>query len=70
MEIMIDNTSFYEKFFFMDGFSRYNQIKIDLDGEKHTAFRTLIGMLLQGYAFWAEECRATYQRAYTKIFND
>ena len=44
MEIMIDNTPSYEMFSFMDGFSGYNQIKIDLEDEKHAMFQMPIGI--------------------------
>ncbi|XP_039131814.1 uncharacterized protein LOC120268495 [Dioscorea cayenensis subsp. rotundata] len=44
MEIMIDNTSGYEMFFFMDGYSGYNQIKMHPDDQKNTAFRTTMGI--------------------------
>jgi len=40
-DIMIDNTCGFERISFMDGFSRYNQIKMYPDDEKHTSFRTL-----------------------------
>ena len=34
IEIMIDDTSSFEMFSFMDGFSGYNQIKMDPEDEK------------------------------------
>ena len=39
-DVMIDNTCGFKRMSFMDGFSRYNQIKMYPDDEKHTSFRT------------------------------
>ena len=44
MEIMIDNTSTYQAFSFMDGYSGYNQIRMAQEDEKHTTFRTPMGV--------------------------
>jgi len=57
MEIMIDNTSTYEAFSFMDGYSGYNQIRMAPEDEKHTAFRTPMGVLLPSHAVRPQECR-------------
>src|SRR3954466_8843068 len=43
-DIMVENTANYERMSFMDGFSGYNQIKMHPDDEKHTAFRTPLGV--------------------------
>ena len=43
-EIMIDNMCDFEKMSFMDGFSGYNQIKMYPEDEKHTSFRTPLGV--------------------------
>ena len=45
-DVMIDNTCGFERMSFMDGFSGYNQIKIYPDDEKHTSFRTPLGVYL------------------------
>ena len=71
MEVMIDNTSTYEAFSFMDGYSGYNQIRMAPEDEKHTAFRTPMGV----YCYWVmpfglKNAGATYQRAMTRIFDD
>ncbi|XP_039130916.1 LOW QUALITY PROTEIN: uncharacterized protein LOC120267326 [Dioscorea cayenensis subsp. rotundata] len=71
MEIMIDNTSGYEMFSFMDGYSGYNQIKMHPDDEKHTAFRTPMGIYCyRVMPFGLKNAGATYQRAMTRIFDD
>jgi len=43
-DVMIDNMCGFERMSFMDGFSGYNQIKMYPDDEKHTSFRTPLGM--------------------------
>src|SRR4051812_33785076 len=43
-DIMVDNTAGYERMSFMDGFSGYNQIKMHPDDERHTTFRTPLGV--------------------------
>ena len=71
MEIMINNTSSYEMFSFMDGFSGYNQIKMDPEDEKHTAVRTPMGIYCyKVMPFRLKNAGATYQRAMTKILDD
>ena len=37
-DVMIDNTCDFERMSFMDDFSRYNQIKMYPEDEKHTSF--------------------------------
>jgi len=43
-DVMIDNTCGFERMSCMDGFSGYNQIKMYPDDEKHTSFRTPLGV--------------------------
>ena len=43
-DVIIDNMCGFEQLSFMDGFSRYNQIKMYPDDEKHTSFRTPLGV--------------------------
>ena len=55
----------------MDGFSGYNQIKMYPDDEKHTSFKTPLGVF--GYTvmpFSLKNTGATYQRAMSTIFFD
>ena len=71
MEIMIDNTFSYEMFSFMDGFSGHNQIKMNPEDEKHTAFQTTVGVYCYKImTFGLKNAGATYQRAMTKAFDD
>jgi Reverse transcriptase (RNA-dependent DNA polymerase) len=70
-EIIIDHTSSYEVFSFMDGYAGYKQIKMVVEDEKHTAFRTPIGIYCyKVMPFGLKNTDATYQRAMTKIFDD
>jgi Reverse transcriptase (RNA-dependent DNA polymerase) len=70
-EIIIDHTSSYEVFSFMDSYAGYNQIKMTPEDEKHTAFRTSIGIYCyKVMPFGLKNAGATYQRAMTKIFDD
>src|SRR4051812_12497522 len=69
-DIMVDKTAGYERMSFMDGFSRYNQIKMLPDDERHTAFRTPLGVFCYTVMpFGLKNAGATYQRAMDKIFS-
>ncbi|KAA0050334.1 uncharacterized protein E6C27_scaffold88G00600 [Cucumis melo var. makuwa] len=68
---MIDATAGHEALSFMDGSSGYNQIRMALDDEEKTAFRTPKGI----YCYKVMPLRlknagATYQRAMQRIFDD
>jgi hypothetical protein len=55
----------------MDGYSGYNQIKMDEEDQKHTAFHTPMGIYCyKVMPFGLKNAGATYQRAMTKIFDD
>jgi hypothetical protein len=70
-EIIIDHTSSYEVFSFMDGYAGYNQILMDETDQKHTSFRTPMGIFCyRVMPFGLKNAGATYQRAMTKIFHD
>jgi Reverse transcriptase (RNA-dependent DNA polymerase) len=70
-EIIIDHTSSYEVFSFMDGYAGYNQIKMAPEDERHTAFCTPIGIYCyKVMPFGLKNAGATYQRTMTKIFDD
>ena len=43
-DVIIENTCGFERMSFMDGFSRYNQIKMYPEDEKHTSFGTPVGI--------------------------
>jgi len=55
----------------MDGFSGYNQIKMYPDYEKHTSFRTPLGVCCYTVMpFGLKNARAMYQRAMNAIFHE
>lgn len=57
--------------FFMGGFYWYNQIKLCLQDEKHTSFRTPQGIYCNTVIlFGLKNARATYQRAMKIIFRN
>jgi len=69
-DVMIDNTCGFERMSFMDGFSGYNQIKMYPDDEKHTSFRTPLGVYCYTVMpFELKNVGATYQRAMNAIFH-
>src|SRR4051812_20080819 len=66
---MIDNTCGFEHMSFMDGFSGYNRIKMYPADEKHSSFRTPLGVYCyRVMLFGLKNAEATYQRAMDKIF--
>ncbi|KAI0492320.1 hypothetical protein KFK09_026591 [Dendrobium nobile] len=70
-ELLVDNTSNYDMFPFIDGSSGYNQIKMAPEDEKHTSFRTPIGIFCYTvFPFGLKNAGATYQRKMTHIFDD
>jgi len=70
-DIMIDNTCGFERMSFMDGFLGYNQIKMYPEDEKHTSFRTPLGVYYYTVMpFGLKNAGATYQWAMSMIFRD
>ena len=68
---MIDNTRGFERMSFMDGFSGYNQIKMYPEDDKHTSFRTPLGVYCYTVMpFGLKNAGATYQHAMSTIFRD
>jgi len=61
---MIDNTCGFKRMTFMDGFSGYNQIKMYSEDEKHTSFRTPLGVYSYTVMpFGLKNVDETYQHA-------
>jgi len=55
----------------MDGFSRYNQIKMYPEDEKHTSFRTPLGVFYyMVMLFGLKNAGDTYQHAMSILFCD
>ena len=60
-DVMSDNTYCFERMSFMDAFSGYNQIKMNSDYEKHTSFRTPLGVFCYTVmSFGLKNAGATY----------
>ena len=60
---MIENTCDFERMSFMDGFSGYNQIKINPEDEKDTFFRMPLGVYCcTVILFGLKNAGVTYQR--------
>lgn len=67
----MDSIIGYEILSFIDGFSGYNHIKINLDGKHKTTFTTLWGILCWlVLPFDLKNVGATYQRAMVTMFYD
>jgi len=70
-DVMIEYTCGFERMSFMDGFLGYNQIKMYSDDERHTSFRTLLGVFCYTVMpFGLKNASANYQRAKSTIFRD
>ncbi|ONK60677.1 uncharacterized protein A4U43_C08F21370 [Asparagus officinalis] len=69
--VIIDNTCAFERMFFMDGFSGYNQIKMHPEDEKHTSFKNPVGVYCYiVMSFELKNSGVTYQHAMSIIFRD
>src|SRR3954463_15866945 len=70
IDIMVDNATGYERMSFIDGFFGYNQIKMHPNDERHTAFRTPLGVFCYTVMpFELKNALVTYQRTMDKIFS-
>ena len=64
IDVLVDNTTNFALFSFMDGFSGYNQIKMAPEDMENTTFVTLWGMFCyKVMSFGLKNVGATYQRA-------
>lgn len=71
IDVLVDNTTQFKVFSFMDGFSRYNQIKMAPDDMAKTTFITLWGTFCyKVMPFGLNNACATYQRAMVTLFHD
>ncbi|KAA3474869.1 RNA-directed DNA polymerase-like protein [Gossypium australe] len=71
IDTLVDNTTGYSLFSFMDGFSGYNQIKMHLEDMEKTMFITLWGIFCyKVMLFGLKNVGATYQRAMVTLFHD
>lgn len=68
-DMVVDDTTGYRALSFMDGFSGYNQIKMDENDAYDTAFRTPRGNYYYTVMpFGLKNAGATYQRAMAIVF--
>ena len=71
IDILMDNTTNFSLFSFMDGFSGYNQIKMAPEDMEKTTFVTLWGTLCYKVkSFGLKNAGATYQQAMVALFHD
>ena len=71
IDALVDNTTNFALFSFMDGFSGYNQIKMAPEDMEKTMFVTLWGMFYyKVMSFGLKNAGATYQRAMVALFHD
>jgi len=71
MDVMIDNMCDIERMYFMDEFSGYKQIKMYPKDEKHTSFRTPLGVYCYTVMpFGLKNTGVTYQWAMNTIFHE
>jgi len=71
IDTLVDNTTRFSLFSFMDGFSGYNQIKMAVEDMEKTTFITLWGTFCyKVMPFGLKNAGATYQRAMVALFND
>ncbi|KAA3484371.1 RNA-directed DNA polymerase (Reverse transcriptase), Ribonuclease H [Gossypium australe] len=71
IDTLVDNTAGFSLFSFMDGFSRYNQIKMHPEDMEKTTFITLWGTFCyKVMPFGLKNAGATYQRAMVTLFHD
>ena len=71
IDILVDNTTHFALFFFMDGFSGYNQIKMEPEDMEKITFSTLWGTFCyKVMSFGLKNVGATYQRAMVALFHN
>ena len=71
IDTIMDLTSGHSMFSLMDGFSGYNQIKIELEDQDKTTFTCAWGTFCwNGIPFCLKNAGVTYQRAMITIFHD
>ena len=71
IDMLVDRTVKCKVFSFMDGFSRYDQIKIAPEDMEKTTFITPWGTFYYRVTpFGLKNVGATYQRAITTLFHD
>ncbi|PKI71768.1 hypothetical protein CRG98_007834 [Punica granatum] len=71
IDVLVDNTAHHAQFSFMDGFSRYNQIRMAEKDKLKTTFTTMWGTFCyRVMPFSLKNAGATNQRAMVTLFHD
>ncbi|RDY02546.1 hypothetical protein CR513_13975, partial [Mucuna pruriens] len=71
IDMLVDNTAQHAFYSFMDGFSRYNQIRMALEDREKTTFITTWGTFYyKVMPFELKNVGATYQRAMVALFHN
>ena len=71
IDTLVDNITKHSLFSFMDGFSRYNKIKMASEDMENTTFLTMWGAFCyKVMPFGLKNAGATYQRAMVMLFHD
>ena len=71
IDILVGNTAQHKVFSFMDGFSSYNQIKMEPEDMEKMTFVTQWGMFCyKVMPFGLKNVGATYQRTMIALFHD
>lgn len=71
IDVLVDNTAQHPVFYFMDGFSGYNQIKMASDDMEKTTFITSRGTYFyKVMSFCLKHTYAAYQHAMMTLFHD
>ena len=71
IDVLVDNTARNHRFSFMDGYSGYNQIPMDVNDKEKTTFITPWGTFCYTVMpFGLKNAGATYQRAMVALFHD
>jgi len=71
IDTLVDNTATSSLYSFMDGFSGYNQIKMEPEDMEKTTFITLWGTFCyKAMSFGLKNAGGTYQRAMVTLFHD
>jgi len=56
IDVLVDSTTNFALFSFIDGFSGYNQIKMAPEDMEDNLHHSMGNFLLQGDVLWAQEC--------------
>ena len=71
IDVLVDNTAQHKVLSFMDGFSRYNQIKMAPEDMEKTTFIIQRGIFFyKVMPFGLKNTDITYQRAMVSLFHD